>query len=173
MAFSHTYGIYNVEGTLVAWLAGQLAANKPTGVTTALLNLNHPEQPLAPPEWSVHFLGYDPDVSGIQGGHVGGGDVGGRLFGIMEVNCWVSRKTDAWRKTLNQMQDAVLKAVTVLRETGGGVVLRDFYTSENTPSALTAIVHIERAEVVTTAPDPNPDIERRRILIYFNWVERA
>ncbi len=173
MAFSHTYGIYNVEGTLVAWLTEQLNANKPSGMSSVRLNLNHPEQALTPPEWSAHFLSYDSDVSGVQGGHVGGGQYGGRMFGILEVNCWVSRKETAWRQTLNQMQDAVLKAVTALRATGSGVIIRDFYNSASAPPTLAGIIHIDRAEVVTTAPDPNPDIERRRILIYFNWTERA
>jgi hypothetical protein len=172
MPFSHTLGAYNIEGTLRAWALAQLTANRPPLAASAPVIFDREEQPLTPPCWSVDFLGGDSDRP-YQGSHVDGGLHGHGRWGVMDVSCWVSRSLPGWRGQLAQLQDAVTKAVETVMATGGAVVIRDFYGSADTPAAVTYRICIERADVQTPAPDPNPDIERRRIVISYSWVERA
>lgn len=173
MTLDHDTGWYNVQGTLNAWLAAQLAANRPASTPNAALIFDHPEQPLVPPCWSVHHLGTNPDAAGIQGGHVGNGQVGRVRYGILEVSCWVTRRDAAWRKQLAQLQDALTVALADLQKTGSGLAIRDFYASEHQPAALAYRIMIDRAEGRMPPTDPNPDIERRRVLVYYHWTERT
>ncbi|MFA6044752.1 MAG: hypothetical protein WC718_07195 [Phycisphaerales bacterium] len=168
----HDTGVYNVEGSVTAWMAGQLLGTLPPLALTATVNVNHPEQALAPPQWSIHHLPAGSDVVGFQGGNVDGGKKGRRRFGIAEVNCWTSRSATSWRAQLAQMGDAVTRAVINLLATGGSIPIYDFYTSAGAPAALTYRIVIERAEEMAVTPDPNPDIERKRILVYYHWTER-
>jgi hypothetical protein len=163
MPFSHDTGTYNVYGTLVAWLQEQLNTNRPPLVSSVRLNLDHPQQPIDPPEWSVHFRNDTSEIT-LQGKNPGEWN-----NGMMEVNCWVSRKTTNWRGQLNQMADAVTKAVAGT----AAVIIQDFYTSSTAPTDLPNKIDMDRAEVRGHTPDPNPDIERTRIIIFFRWVERS
>lgn len=164
MTFAHTTGVYNVEASLVAWLTGYIAANIPPLLSAVHVNLNAPEQPLAPPEWSIHFLGYGGNEAGMEGKHPGTW-----RYGIMEVSAWVSRSDDNWRGQMNQMVDVVTKAVVNTHS----VIIRDFYTNATTPTATAYRITIDRPEQRMPPVDPNPDIERRRVLVFFQWVERA
>ncbi len=169
MTFDHDTGLYNVEGSLVAWLQVQLTTNRPPLITTVRLNLNAPEQVINPPEWSVHFLGYTESDQTYTGGQVGDSLKGNIVYGLMEVNCWVSRQDTNWRAQLNQMMDAVTKAV----KSTTAVIVRDFYASSSAPPTLNYRIVLDGAEIRNPPVDPNPDIERRRVLIRFFWVERA
>ncbi len=167
--FDHDTGVYNIEATLVSWLQAQLTTNQPPLISAVRLNLNAPEQVINPPEWSVHFLGVDSDERGFMGKHVDGGMHGITRYGIMEVNCWVTRQDTNWRAQLNQMRDAVTKSVAVT----SAVIVYDFYASSSAPPALNYRIVLDRAEDRDPPVDPNPDIERKRILIYYSWIERA
>ena len=164
MTWKHDTGIYNVEASLVAWLVAQITTNTPPLVSTIRVNLSMPERPLNPPEWSIHFLGYGSDEGGLEGKRPGVW-----RYGIAEVNCWVTRADTNWRGQLNQMVDAVTEAVAGEHS----VIIRDFYTSDSAPAATNYRMTLTRAELRWPPTDPNPDIERRRILIYFQWVERG
>jgi hypothetical protein len=170
---SHDTGWYNVQGTLAAWLTENLTTYKPALVATVIVTYDAPESPLSLPQWSVHFLGVVPTSDRYQGSYVGSGEYGQRKAGMMEVNCWASRNDDNWRAQLAQMADAVYRAVFAALENGGAVIIKDFYTSASAPADTGARLVIEGAEERTPPTDPNPDIERVRIIIEFNWVERA
>ena len=169
MTFSHDTGVYNVEASLSAWLWSEIAGDPPPTVTQVTLNLNAPETPIVPPMWSVHYLGSNPDVTSYQGMHTGHGTTGGLRYGIMEVNCWVSRKFTNWRAQLAQMQDAVTAAVMGTPS----VLIRDFYTDAQEPAPTGYRVVIDRVEGRMPPSDPNPDIERKRLLVYYHWTERV
>ena len=171
MPFTHDTGEFNIRGSLMAWLDAGLQTNKPDSIASVRLNYDHPEQPLAPPEWSVYFLGSFNDPAPFGGANVGDGKTGGRRYGLLEVDCWASRNNTAWRKQLAQMGDSVTK--TYHAAASNGVRVYDFYTSETTPSALAYRIVLDGIEEREVAPDPNPDIERRRLLIHFNWIERV
>ena len=71
------------------------------------------------------------------------------------------------------MQDALTKAVISLRSTGSALIIKDFYTNAAAPGNVSYRIVIDRVEARTPPYDPNPDIERRRMLLYFSWIERA
>lgn len=171
-ALDHDTGIYNVQGTLLLWLQGKLAANTPASVSAVVLRTETPEEAIHCPMWSAHFLGYDDDPTAIQGRYVSGGAYGARRYGLMEVSAWVSRNTVGWRAQLYQMVDAVVKSVHEVRETGSAIKLRDFYASSTNPAELAVKITLDSVEVRQPPTDPNPDIERLRVLISFSWVER-
>lgn len=172
MVFSHTTGVYNVEASLMAWLNERLTANIPPLVSTVVLTMAVPETPLNCPMWSAHFLGYDESPTPYQGRSTSGTTHGARMHGLIEVSCWVSRQNVQWRGQLAQMIDVVVASVTDARATGSAVIVKDFYTSTTAPANTTYHITLEDVEVRTPPTDPNPDIERKRILISFTWVER-
>lgn len=175
MTFSHTTGQYNVLGTLYAWLQGALTGNKPPLLSSVTLVVENPQDPMGNatlPCYSVHYLGADTGPSPYQGGRVDDGS-GEQKFGIVEVNAWATRRDANWRAQLVQMQDALTKAVVSLRSTGSALIIKDFYTNAAAPSNVSYRIVIDRVEARTPPYDQNPDIERRRMLLYFSWIERA
>jgi hypothetical protein len=173
MPFTHVTGEYNVESTLRNWLYVQITDNRPPLVSATRINFDFPEKPIVPPCWSVHFLDVTPGRP-LQGDYVGDNQHGRQMFGLAEVSAWVTRQANpGWRGQLAQMVDAVTKAVHSVQSVGGNVIIKDFYTSTSAPANVTYRITIEGCEVRTPPTDPNPDFERRRILIPYFWVERA
>jgi len=175
MAFTHDTGLYNVSASLFTWLNEQIAANKPPTVNTVKIVTEWPIDPVDTPCWSFHMLGVNPSPSQYQGGNVGGGLHGDMKHGIAEISCWVTRSDSntGWRKQLRQMCDTVTKAIASLRASGSAIIIKDFYTSDTAPQDTAYKLVIERVEMRMPPVDPNPAIVRRRILVYFTWVERA
>ena len=173
MAFSHDTGVFNVKATLAAWMTAQLKLNRPPLLAVTRVLYWDPDQPIADnlPCWSITFLDIDRDPSSWTGGVMGSSQVGHLLHGIMQVDVWVTRKDSNWRAQRNQMEDAVRVAATSVKRSG--VLVRDFYTNAQTPAELAYRIGVCDAETRETAQDPNPDIERVRMLIKFMWVERV
>lgn len=170
----HDTGWYNVQGTLAAWITEQINTYAPPLISPITILYYWPETELNPPCWSVHFLGTVPMADRYQGGYVGNGEYGERKAGLMEVNCWVTRQDNQnWAAELAQMADAIYRGVFAFMAAGAGVVIKDFYTSASAPADTSNRLVIEGAEDRNPPTDPNPAIERRRIIISFNWVERA
>lgn len=166
-------GLHNVQSTLFAWLYQQLLTYKPSSISTVVLRPEWPEDPITDvlPMWSVIILGVDEDT-GFQGGHTGGTTYGNMQYGIAQIDCWSTRRITGWVQQLAQMQDAVVRSVNVLRATGSGLVIRDFDTNVSAPAATAYRMTIDRVERSNAPIDPNPDIQRKRILLFFHWVER-
>ena len=174
MTFSHTTGTYNVHATLAAWVAGIYATAVPAIGAALAIVFDHPSQPLAAPTVSVHFIGDDDDATMIaQGGHVGGSKRGRGKFGLMEVDLWATRKSQDWRAELAQLHDALTKAVMNLYPDGGTLRIKDFYTSNTVPADTDYVVRIDGVEERGSLPDPNPEIERKRLIVTYSWVERV
>ncbi len=173
MPFTHTTGVYNVKATLYAWLNERINANLPALLTGARVVVEFPDAGIVPPCWSLHWLGAEGDMAGYEGGYAETGQYADWRSGIVEISCWVTRRNENWRAQLAQMVDAVSKALLQLRATGSGVVIKDFYTSATAPQDTSYRVIVERMEERVPPPDPNPEIERRRLLVYVRWLERA
>jgi hypothetical protein len=173
MPFSHDTGIYNVQGSLVAWLQAQINASPPPATGPLILVLDHPDQPVHLPGVSVHFLGIEPDPQPVLGSQIGGGQVGLRRFGQMEIDGWASRQDANWRAQLLQMQDVITLAVRTQRAAVSSLPVYDFYTNAAAPSVLPYRVFI--GDVTSQHPPAvaNPAVERTRIVIRFWWVERG
>lgn len=174
MTFSHTTGTYNVHATLVSWVASIYATAVPAvGVALAIL-LDHPTTPIDPPCVSVHFLGDDSDPSMRFGGmNVGGGLHGVGRFGLLEVDLWASRSAQNWRAQLRQLHDALSKGVISLHSSGGAMPIKDFYTTATSPADTAYLVRIDGIEERGSLPDPNSDIQRKRLILTYSWVERV
>jgi hypothetical protein len=167
-------GIYNVQGTLFAWLNAGLITNKPPLISSVVFTIEWPEQPLTAPQWSAIITNIDSDERGFQGSHVGGSEHGNMRFGIMQVDCWTTREgNEGWAAQLAQMQDAVARTVATLRGQGSALVIKDFYTDAAAPADTNAKITVNRMERAQAPNDPNPDIERKLVRLFFQWVERA
>lgn len=174
MTFSHTTGIYNVHATLVAWLQGVYSTPAPAVGSAITINLDHPTQPIVAPDISAYFLSIldDPNMQ-FQGSHTGSGTHGRGKFGLLEVDLWVSRAAANWRAQLIQLYDLLSRAVINLHSTGGAVTVKDFYTNSSTPADTSYLVRIEGIEESEAAHDPNPQLERKRVIVTYSWVERV
>jgi len=174
MTFSHTTGTYNVEATVTAWLQGVFNTPVPAIGTAIALKVDYPIEPIDCPVVSVSPLGTsnDPQMT-WQGGNTITGQVGRGKFGVLEVDLWASRGAQNWRRQLKQLFDLLSKEVTTLLKTGGALNIKDFYTSDTAPQSVAYLVRIDGIEESPTAHDPNPEIERKRIILTYSWVERV
>ena len=159
----------NIQYSLNAHMRTALAAiTKPSWLASYTYATNNPEATASLPAISVNHIPVSMrDL--WQGRAVGNGKTGMKYSALMEVNCWVSRSSTNWNAQLRTLQDMVL---TVLGNTKQVVIL-DFVGDQESPTATGYLVRTGDAEIVNTAPDPNPDIERRRILISYWLVYRS
>lgn len=184
MTFSHTYGAYNAEASINYFLNVNLSANLPswwstwytgtylTGTgTLRSLNFDYPEQPLTFPSFAVTHLGSEP-IPGqrAESDHADGTFTGIRMMGMCEVDCWEQSKGNFnWMRNLRQMRDMVFRLIET--QPARAISMYDF-TTPASPSALQAVVRIDKIQEATTPPDPNPAVKRKRILLTYSWTER-
>ena len=174
MSFSHPYGTYSVQGTLNRWLETNLTAKGiPTWMTTARVVFDYPRESLfGGSGWAFSVTHFDADpVGAYQGRHVGEGEVGTPMQGMMEVSCWASRQhaSGAAPQWIRQMGDMV----SHLFASAVNVPLTDLYTDPAGASGLTALVRVQPARHAPVVPDVNPDVVRRRYLVNYSWIERV
>lgn len=172
MTAIHPASSFNAEASLNAWIAAALQAfSLPLWVSTLPpIIYDFPEVSATIPCFSaIHIpVGADP---AYQGRSVGGTDKGERVTAIMEVSCWVSRTKapTAWYPLLMFMRDAVLSAATAQRV----VVISDYLSSLTAPPLTLYKITLDRALKVPVEHDPNPAVERERILIDYSYIYRA
>lgn len=166
-------GTFNVEASLNAWLRTQLAAitGLPSWLATLPVPVTYlPEATASLPALTVvHLPGSLDDAWQGRTVSTSSSTKGRDARAIMEVDAWVTRANANWLAQLRTMQDCVM---TVLTGTTS-VVIKDYATSQTSPADTAYLVRLRDARLVTTAPDPNPDIERRRMLVDYDWVFRA
>jgi hypothetical protein len=172
MPFQHQTGVYNVQSSLIAWLNAQLNSDPPPTTGPLTLVIDHPDEPVRLPQVSIHFLRIDPDPVPVLGQQVGGG-TGLRRFGAAEIDCWVSRQEAHWRAQLLQMQDRITQMVLGLRAAGSSIPIYDFYADPAEPPLVAARIFIGTVEQRRPPFDPNPAVERKRLVLHFWWVERG
>lgn len=176
MGFSWPTGQFNVAGSFNKWFGTQINLSVPSwqGGTFRVL-FNYPDEPLfdaaaglTAAAFSVTHLGaFEETLS--QGDLVDGGKRGQRMHGIVDVSAWVYAKDNYnWPMQLSQMRDMVVKLCSGTRT----VVVNDVYGSTTAPAASGYVLRIERVEEQETLPDPNPNVKRRRMLVYISYVQR-
>jgi triacylglycerol esterase/lipase EstA (alpha/beta hydrolase family) len=172
MTFSHDLGIYNIEASVNAWLAGQLTTATPLGGTVPVV-IGWPHSPIAPPIFSIYHLGSEGSPSQFEGGNVGYEQRGSQRWGMAQIDCWESYKHENYAARLAQMGDLLTKAHATLYASGSSIPVYDFYSNASAPVALAYRIRIEDVQESPVAPDPNPDLVRRRFTFVYRWIERA
>jgi hypothetical protein len=88
---------------------------------------------------------------------------------IMEASAWVTRQSADWRAQLETLTDyAVNWAVAT-----PAVVIQNYYADPTAPVATLYRVEIEEVITAEPAPDPKPDLARRRVLVTYRWWYRG
>jgi hypothetical protein len=165
MTTLHVTNPLNVEATLNQWFSANMSAiTRPSWLTFAAqaVVFNVPETGIATPCFSVNHI---PVGQYVQ--HMGK-QPGDRAVGLMEVNAWVSRRVTHWNAQIKTMDGMVRKVFCDF----AAVQLVDYLTDPNTPTAQPYKVNLMGLESVPVMPDPNPDIERRRFLIRYQWTQQ-
>ena len=165
--------VFNVEATLNEWLQNGLAAlTKPAWLPSYTFVQNFQELTASLPAISVHHLS-GVGTKRYEGNNAESGVQAVWKHGIMDVSAWVKRSplnaADNHTAQLRTMQAMIEEVATGTR----GVVIKDWQTSQSAPTATAYRINIGNIAVVETGQDPNPDIERRRILINYDWNLRA
>lgn len=164
--------VMNAEYSFNAWLRAQLTAitlTSETWLSTPGIYTNNPEATANLPAFSVNHIPvtFDSEWQGHIVDSVGG--KGLNATQIAEVNCWVSRKTTNWLQQLRTMQDMVLSVLAAASD----IVISDYVTNPSSPASTVYLLRLRDARATPTVQDPNPDIERRRVLVTYEWIYRS
>ena len=173
MTFSHSTGTYNVEASVIAWINTLIVANAAPLVGAVVpLIIDYPQTPLDPPCYSVVSLGGGPSASQYEGSRLDAGKWGQMRWGLMQVDCWDTRKAQGYRARLMQLGDVLTSGYATALKNGGSLPIYDFYTSASAPQVLAYRIYLDRLDESIPAPDPNPDFVRRRFVLSYRWLER-
>jgi len=168
MTTLHATSPFNVEASLNSWFQTQInAITKPSWLPTLAIIYNLPEAGIITPGISVFHIPIS--VRALwQGARVGGGK-GGRAAALMDVSCWVSRGDsphwNAQLMTLGSMVEGIFAG-------GHSLQLSNYLTDPANPVAVAFKVDVSTLEYASTMHDPNPDIERVRYLVRYDWTLR-
>jgi hypothetical protein len=175
MTFSHSLGLYNVEGTLNNWFNTNLTANGiPAWMPSARVVYDYPENGLinghSGHAFSVTHQGAEV-LERYQGNNTVGNSAGQMMQGMAEINCWISKEAAgaSWPARLRQMGDMVRFVFVSARQ----IEINNLYTSTAAPSGVGGLITFGQTDEVSVAPDPNPDIMRRRFITRYRWVEQV
>lgn len=96
-----------------------------------------------------------------------------RSHALMEISAWVTRDQkmsgqDVWQARLRWMQ-SMIEEVYIQSKS---VIIKD-YTVPAVPVASAYLIRLNDMNIVQTAPDKNPAIERRKVQISYTWELRA
>lgn len=162
---------FNVEATLNKWLFDALSAfTRPAWLTTMPAFVFNAEEITASlPCFAItHIPAGMADL--WQGRAVGDGYAGRRALGLLSVSCYVTRTANPnWTAQLRTMRDMVSSTATASRT----VVIQEYQADPVNPTATTFKINLEDTQETPTEADPNPAIERARVLITYSFTFRA
>lgn len=156
---------FNIRATLNASFAAAIPAfTLPSWFGTApVIRLISAEDEPPMPSFSVaHF---DVESADLYQGRQGRAANTTRNSALMEVSAWATRQDPDWTGQLAIMADCVHH----WHNTNATLKVKDYLTDPSTPTDTTYLIRLAGLKTVETAPDPNPDIERRRLLISYWW----
>ena len=171
MTTVHVTSTYNVEASINAYFKAAFTAISRPSFLPALPYFaeNTPEVKANFPAFSfVHLPAGSMDV--YQGRNAEAGARAVRDLGILDLSVWVIRTAANWNAQLRFMQAMV---ETAYMDSRGGVIVKDYTTTPATPSASSYRATFNDLDVVIVSPDANPDIERRRLLVKYQWDVRS
>jgi hypothetical protein len=117
------------------------------------------------PAYSLNHINVSSDDVGTEGTYRAMS-----TMQIMEVNAWVSRASANWLAQLRFMVDTIHTWRSLNHST---IRIKDFAANPSSPSTTAFLIQLGEVNLVATSPDPNPDIERRRVLVYYRFYYRA
>lgn len=169
MSFAFTGGEYNAAGSLNKFIKDNLNTTVPAWKSGAFaINYNFPDVPLAMPCFSVTHLG-GFEAGATQGNLLDSANVGQWVRRLAEVSAWVDAKDNAnWARDLMTMRDMVVKLFSANRQ----IPIYNVYGSTSSPTATGFILRIIGVEDAEAAPDPNPNVKRRRLLVTYEYGQR-
>lgn len=171
MTSVHATNTYNVEASINKYFKDAFTVMTRPSFLPALPYFaeNTPEVKANFPAFSfVHLPSGSLDI--YQGRGITETTKGMRDLGILDLSAWVIRSATSWNAQLRFMQAMI---ETAYIDSRGGVVIKDYATSISNPQATNYRVTFNDLDVVITSPDPNVDVERRRILIKYQWNMRS
>jgi hypothetical protein len=174
VTFSHSTGAYNVEASIIAWLNLVIVANAAPLIGAPVpLVVDYPQTPLAPPCYAATSLGGGPTAQQFEGARLDPGKNGTMRWAMLQVDCWDTRRNNpAYRARLIQLGDVLTFGYATALKAGGSLPIYDFYSSASAPVALAYRIYLDRFDESIPAPDPNPDLVRRRFVLLYRWLER-
>ena len=92
-----------------------------------------------------------------------------RSMAILDVSLWVTRENKNWQAQLRTMEAMVVDLLVQ----DATIVIKDYQASQTEPADTNYRIVLDDIRRVATGPDPNPDVERRRILTNYEWVIRS
>jgi hypothetical protein len=171
MTTVHVTSTYNVEASINAYFKTALTAmSRPSFLPTLpYFAENTPEVKANFPAFSfVHLPAGSMDV--YQGRNAEPNTKAMRNLGILDLSAWVIRSAVTWNAQLRFMQGMI---ETAYLDSRGGVIIRDYTTTPASPSASNYRATFNDLDIVIVSPDANPDVERRRCLIKYQWDARS
>lgn len=172
MTAVHATSTYNVEASINAYFkAAFTAMSRPSFLPTLpTFAENTPEVKANFPAFSfVHLPAGSLDI--YQGRHAETTTKAMRDLGILDLSVWVTRNMNTnWNAQLRFMQAMI---ETAYLDSKGGVIINDYTSTPASPSATSFRVTFNDLDIVVVTPDVNPDIERRRVLIKYQWDMRS
>lgn len=173
MAYTAQPGAFlNVAGSFNNFFATQVTAKGlPAFMPSAVVNFDYPVQPLTYPSFSVTHLGSVAVREVAQGRQLDGGWKGAEQVGLAEISCWESfgRASGAHTYNLRIMRDMAARVFG----TGAAINILDVYGSTSAPTGNGTIVRAGPVREAPAGPDPNPDVQRVRLLVQYTYLERV
>lgn len=166
----HATNVFNVEATLTKDIKTKLNAltlpswwvgGKPTIVE------NTPEVQNSLPAFSIVHIPVETR-NPYMGRAAEVGVFAQQAYGLLDVSCWVSRRQSDWNARLKHMRAMVYEVVVKTTS----VTINDYATPAS-PSATTFKANVRGITVDERMDDVNPDIERTRILVRYDWIVRG
>ena len=165
----HASNTINVEATLTVWMRDALKAATYSSFFDATPTVYElwPESVIDTPAYSITHIPAAATARGQSGAEDGVRYMQSR--GLLEVDCWVSRSDVDWYAQLVEMRGIVRE--TVIQATPR--TIKDYSDlDEVTDTGYRVVIgDIEVDDKITDTG--NPDFERQRILVSYQWHERA
>ena len=171
MTTLHVTNDFNVEASINKFIKDALTTITRPSILPTLPTFveNMPEVKASLPAFSFVHLPAG-SIDSFQGRNAELNTKAARNLGILDLSLWVSRNGVNWNAQLRVMQAMVN---TVYLDSKSGVIIRDYTTTPGSPSLTNYRVVFNDLDIVIVSPDANPDIERRRILIKYEWMMRS
>lgn len=171
MTTLHVTNDFNVEATITKYFRNAFTAITRPSVLPTLPTFydNLPETTPSFPCFSfVHMPAGSIDI--FQGRNAELNTKTTRNLGILDLSAWVSRSAVDWMAQLRVMTAMIN---TAFIDSHSGIIIKDYTTTPANPTNTAYRAVLNDLDFVSVNDDPNPDIQRRRALVRYQWNMRS